>query len=420
MIQYFKITYSKPVAIVYLIASVLAAIWQHFHPAQLIDTAEYLNTALNWLTKSQISDTPLSEIRRSPLYPALAYLQYPLTHSPGIHSLRFAQWIASICIPVVVHQILILLNSQKRINLVLLLLMSYPLQFYYSALELPDIITQLFILILFRQLLLKKNTGITVAILLGLKPIFFYLLALPIVQIILRHEKNWIKALIPFLFFGGCLYFNNLKHNLPSYTSMGTTNSYYYNRKMLLLRVKSNKEVDSIYSQESEFIHENKSVNRVVDSFMRVKTKESILKYPFEYLFIHLKGSAQVLIDPGRYDAMVFLHWPKSSGFLGVNDGNPQKQQRPLYEWIYMIVFALLGLLKTVLLLITLLYLLKKGNLKQAYVFIFILFVCYLLLLGPVGAARYLLPWYSVIAIIIGINLLDVLRKSKYENTLTQ
>jgi len=405
MIQQLKTTYSKVGAVVYLLAAFFVVIWQHFYQAQLVDTSEYLNTALSWLSKIQISDSPLSEIRRSPLYPLLSYLEYPITHSPGIYSLRLIQFIASIFIPVVIHQILVLLKFENRFNLVLFLLISFPLQFYYTALELPDIIAQLFILILFRQLIQKKNTGITVAILIGLKPIFFYMLILPIYQIFLKHEKNWVKSLIPFLFFGGCVFFNYHKYNLPSYTSMGSTNSYYYNRKMLLLKVASNETVDSLYTSESEFINKLNGSNRSIDSFMKAKTQESILSYPLEYLFIHLKGSAQVLFDPGRYDAMVFWHWPKSSGFLGVNDGNPQKSKRPMFEWIYIVIFALLGFIKTILLLISGFKLLKNSKLSSAFWLISISFVCYLLLLGPVGAARYLLPWYSVISIYIGLNM---------------
>lgn len=421
MIAQIKNTYSKTWAKVYAIAAFSAVLWHHFFPAELVDTAEYIKTAFSWISKVQISDTPLAELRRSPLYPALSFLEFPFTDLPGIFSLRLIQIMASLYIPVLVYQILQVLNAEKQFNRILILLLSYPLQFYYTALELPDILAQLLLLIIFKQLLQRKNTGLTVAFIIGLKPIFFYLLILPVIQFLLNHERNWIKMMFPFFFFGGWIFFNLQKHQLPTYTSMGTTNSYYYNRKLLLHQVMNPESVDSIYSVESEFIKKNIHVNRVVDSFMKSKTQESILKYPVHYAWIHFKGSLQTLIDPGRYDAMVFWNWPKSSGFLGVNDGNPQKQKRPIYEWVYMAIFALIGLLKIMLLVASTFLLSKKKSIDSATFIVLMAFGCYLLLLGPVGAARYLLPWYSIISIIVGLNAVELFKRGrKYENTSAQ
>jgi hypothetical protein len=421
MIAQIKNTYSKTWAKVYAIAAFSAVLWHHFFPAELVDTAEYIKTAFSWISKVQISDTPLAELRRSPLYPALSFLEFPFTDLPGIFSLRVIQLMASLYIPVLVYQILQVLNAEKQFNRILILLLSYPLQFYYTALELPDILAQLLLLIIFKQLFQRNNTGLTVAFIIGLKPIFFYLLILPVIQFVLNHERNWFKMMFPFFFFGGWIFFNLQKHQLPTYTSMGTTNSYYYNRKLLLHQVMNPEGVDSIYSVESEFIKKNIHVNRVVDSFMKSKTQESILKYPVHYAWIHFKGSFQTLIDPGRYDAMVFWNWPKSSGFLGVNDGNPQKQKRPIYEWVYMAIFALIGLLKIMLLVASTFLLSKKKPIDSATFIVLMAFGCYLLLLGPVGAARYLLPWYSIISIIVGLNAVELFKRGrKYENTSAQ
>jgi len=399
MISQFKITYSQVWAKIYLFAAVFSVVWHYFTPSELTDTGEYLRTALSWISLQEISDTPLSEIRRSPLYPLLSYLEFPITGSPGLFSLRLIQFIASLFIPVIINQVLKLLEIEAKFKWVMIILISYPLQFYYTALELPDILAQLLLLILFKQLILKKNTGITVALLIGLKPIFFYLLVLPVLQIFLKHERNWIKILFPFLFFGGCLLFNKQKHQLISYTSMGTTNAYYYNRKMLLTLVKPDK-LDSIYSQESISLSGFSKNNFKLDSFMKSKTFQTIMDFPLQYAFIHFKGSIQALLDPGRYDAMVFWNWTKTSGFLGVNDGNP-KSRRPLFEWIYIIGFALLGLWKFLWLVFAIIKNLKfQSYANSINLIIFCLFI-YLFLLGPVGAARYLLPWYSVIAILL-------------------
>ncbi len=418
MINQIKSTYGKFEAKVYALFAILAVFWHYLFPAELVDTAEYLKTALSWISTVQISDTPLAEMRRSPLYPALSYLQFPLTASPGIYSLRIIQLIASLFIPVVIHQILQILNAEKHFRVVLILLISFPLQFYYTALELPDILAQLFLLILFKQLIQRKNTGISVAFLIGLKPIFIYLLILPAIQFLLKHERNWIKVFFPFFFFGGWIFFNHQKNQLPAYTSMGTTNSYYYNRKMLLNVVMNPERVDSIYYAESRFIQHNLKENRVVDSFMKAQTLESITMYPMEYALIHLKGSVQTLFDPGRYDAMVFWNWPKSSGFLGVNDGNPQKNTRPVYEWIYIAIFAFIGLLKMIAFTGSIIILSKRKALDHATLMILGAFICYLLLLGPVGAARYLLPWYSIISILIGLTVVELFRMlSRHENS---
>jgi hypothetical protein len=118
---------------------------------------------------------------------------------------------------------------------------------------------------------------------------------------------------------------------------------------------------------------------------------------------------------------MVFWNWPKSSGFLGVNDGNPQKHKRPMYEWLYIAIFALIGLLKMMVFMGSIIILSKKKALNHATLMILGTFVCYLLLLGPVGAARYLLPWYSIISILIGLNVVELFRMlSRHENTPTK
>jgi hypothetical protein len=69
----------------------------------------------------------------------------------------------------------------------------------------------------------------------------------------------------------------------------------------------------------------------------------------------------------------------------------------------------------------SIIFLSKKKALNQAILMILGAFVCYLLLLGPVGAARYLLPWYSIISILIGLNVVEFSRMLiRYENTSTK
>jgi hypothetical protein len=148
-----------------------------------------------------------------------------------------------------------------------------------------------------------------------------------------------------------------------------------------------------------------------VANYMSQKVKESIINNPFEYLILHAKGTLVTLIDPGRYDAMVFWNWEKSAGYMGVNDGNV-KSNRTLKEWIYMLIFFILNALKVILVVMGLVYS-KRFLTRNFYWLLVSILVAYLLTIGPVGSARYLIPVFGILTFFGGWGIVLIAEKFK-------
>ena len=110
----------------------------------------------------------------------------------------------------------------------------------------------------------------------------------------------------------------------------------------------------------------------------------------------------QMFLDPGRYDAMVFLKWTPTSGFLGVKDGHNSTNSRPIHEWIYMGLFLGLNSIKMSFV-FWILIVKVKGKLHQHAFLLFclLLLLLYATAIGSVGTARYVVPVYPVIIAVI-------------------
>jgi hypothetical protein len=130
---------------------------------------------------------------------------------------------------------------------------------------------------------------------------------------------------------------------------------------------------------------------------MNAWVKKSLIDYPWQYLYLHLKGALTMFFDPGRYDAMVFLKWEKTSGFLKVKDEITSNNQhkRPIYEWVYILVFAFLNSIKFLFLVAALTKFIRNYRVYPLeYGLICLAIFLYAMAIGPVGTARYLVPLY--------------------------
>jgi hypothetical protein len=257
----------------------------------------------------------------------------------------------------------------------------------------PEVISSALVVILlnFRYDLLK--TAIILTLLIAIKPVFVVLLPL-FILFKLKTAQFWVWILpIGFILFW--MYRGNEILGIKTISSITITNPYDYNRKILLLKSYSSEQVDSIYFAEFNQIQKIQSTS-VVAKIMSQKVKESILNNPMEYLLLHVKGTLITLFDPGRYDAMVFWNWEKSAGFMGVNDGN-KKLDRSIKEWTYMLFFLMLNGLKIILIFVGILYC-KRIVPNDFYWLLISILSFYLLTIGPVGSARYLIPVFGILA----------------------
>ncbi len=431
-------TFKHPLSWMYLGCVLAAILTQIVDPRTLIDTQEYYASInYNFHFESlkidpMAGDRWMYVSRRTPGYPTLLFFL-------GGSGTLIIQGIAAILSPYVCLRILNYFGSAISHTLFWLLWLTFPLQFFYTALPMPEIGVQLMLItwiwLLVSKQIIKSNC--VLALLLLFKPIFI-VLGLPLTVYLYLYNKNSDiinSGLTGFLKFknafnpgfrGKILSFgipmfalfsmatsNKSRWGIFHISSVSTTNFYEYNRFLILQKVKGSQYTDSLYQAESRVLNTLSNLDPEKGKYLQKRSRETLLDYPLHYAYLHLKGIIQMAIDPGRYDAMVFLKWPTRKGFLGVNDGS-QTGRRPYYEWAYMVFFAALGLIKlTMFLWVIIQKIIKKTPFSTLEMVILSSIFAYAFAVGAVGTARYFLPLYPLIIVFI---LLYFSKFKRYEN----
>lgn len=415
--------YKHPLAWLYGLLTLLAGIWQLADPRMLVDSAEYVDAVHYWFHYETLELDPFSGnwmgvTRRTPGYPFLIY-------TLGINGVLAVQVLAAWLSPVFIHAAL-RHSLQFKYGLVLFwtFWITWPLQFYYTALPMPEIIVQCLFSI---WIWTWANNRISfsyliVALLILFKPVFIVLL-LPQwwafgsdlvakmrklgfssamkIDLNFRFYARTLFRLLPIFTILALVTINHQRWNTPHISSVGTTNFYEYNRAMTLEKVYGKTYTDSVYMQESKWLNAMSNFDPKKGDWMSARTTEMLQSHGGTYVFLHVKGMLQMFVDPGRYDAMVFLKWPVYSGFLGIRDSQ-QPATRPLYEWVYMVIFALVNVAKLGLIVAALVFLLLyKKTIDITTQVALLSLVLVALAIGPVGTARYALPLYPLMVWVV-------------------
>lgn len=396
-----KILYS-----IYILFALTIWILGFFEMPEIVDVNEYKLYAKSLIEGVSVfseSDRWLENTRRTPFYPFLIYI------NPSLILLRIFQLFSWLLYPLVSIKLYNKLNnSNSKLNHWVIIFTSLiPLGYYYSFITIPDIFTGFLLGIFILYSLENKflEAAVISAILIGFKPIFiFALILIPFYSS--SHYKKWIFAQLAVLFvITSILFFNYNRTNRLELSSVSTTNLYDYNRKLVLTKILGVACTDSIYKSEHDEIINSNLNDSAIAKYLRNKSINTILEHPLTYAYIHFKGMITTLIDPGRFDAMVYWGWERSKGFLNVNDGHLVKK-RPWFEWLYIAIFLLLSLIRTLLLFVG--WWNNRSDRKTLWI-LALIFV-YLLLIGPVGSARYLIP------IIIPVISVSVIGLSTFKN----
>jgi hypothetical protein len=282
-------------------------------------------------------------------------------------------------------------------------MITYPLQFYYTGFIMPDIWSQVLLLWLVVFYLEEKYKIIPILIILLtlLKPVFVVFLILPFALAIVNKYKLSFFDLFPIIIIINCCFFNYKTYKIFTYSSITTSNPYDYNRKLLLnFKTQNPDEVNRIYELEHQYLRRLGTNIVLQKKYMDSLTNASISNYLGSYIYIHVKGMGAMFLDPGRYDAMVFLNWKKSSGALGVNDGNSHSKI-PNWQYAYMVILAFIQLVKFSFAILAIVQLFRYFQIK----FMTIIVLLLAFLAGPVGCARYLLPAYPIMAILTALGM---------------
>ncbi len=400
-----------PLYQIYLLLLLLAFGKQCFYPAELVDSGEYRNATVNLLAGNGWSaclpadlcdQLSLPETRRTPGYPILIVI----TGFTGI--LLLIQTILAACIPFLMHKLLVKMGKESCFKMAMLLLLLYPLQYYYSAMLMPEILCQVLVLCLVIAWIEMRwiRVSILMTLLLLLKPVFMPWAWLVLVAKfwIKNKQRTWLVMPIATVFLVSWLNFRQT--GLIHYTSMPVTNAFEYNIRNLV-----NDPSAEVYYHAAALKMDSMDFPEKYH-FMQTETQRSIRLSPFKYAYLHILGAFKALIDPGRYDFVAFFRLPQGSGFMQ-NSGGGVWASQPTLIWIYIILFALLAFIKSSL---TVFATIKP--IQHKWILLFPVLYS-LLIVGPVGSARYLLPVMPIMIILAAFGWNSLFNK-KYESTAAQ
>ena len=403
MVQSLKYCIKSKLFWIYVLLAFAAFSKQLIKESLLLDSLEYLKKSQNLLNNWHAENVPqeryLEPFRRTIGYPFI------LKVLNNTHFLVYVfQLIVSLFIPILLHQL-----SKKHAffstqwNWMMLSMLTYPLQFFYTSFLMPEILVQacLLLMIVFYFEGQRRWVPFILTVLVLLKPVFVIFLIIPLVLAILNHYQLSVYDLLPItvIFIVSVMHYK--QYGVFEYSSVGYTNAYDYNRKKFLIQKIGETNTEFLYNEENSVLMTHAKEDGYLVHFFKEKTTPILLD-PI-YWQIHLKGFIVTFLDPGRYDAMVFLNWEKTSGFMGLNDGNAIID-RPWYQWLYITIFAIFAVAKLMFALFAVFHWRKHS----VFVMLAILALILAFMAGPVGSARYLMPVYPLMSILSAIGLLTV------------
>ncbi len=423
-------------AIIHLLFYSFSVYQENFYPFsgykfKISDSYQYLIEADNILKHGIFYSGDLSlpidykfYTLRPPGYPLfLAFFKF---FDAPFYVILFFQNIISITSIYLVRKTLLLFNYNKKFDaLFLFLIIITPSQLIYANSILTEVIFQLFLILMFRYAILyikfKKTTYIlwySLALILAayVKPAM-YLFVIPSTLYMLYLSlitKKWYPILFSGLPILAVLLIFNWNYNRTKhiqYSSIQTINLLDYNTKFFLLskvgELKSDKIIDSIHhnaNQLKTFADKSKYLDKAAKNILT----ENLMPY----IFYHLQGSVYAVLDPGRFDLAYFFKFKtsnaKNKGILyHINNGGVigvLKFLTESYSATLLLILAIIIFFNIIKIIMFLVFLLNKNISINLRIITGGLFFYIVLLVGPVGASRYLMP---LVPIIIGAGLLN-------------
>ena len=386
---------------IFVIIAVIIWILGFNEVPEILDVSEYQlysKSLTHGMSVFELSDRWLEDSRRTPIYPLI------ISFDNHFYIVRLLQLLIWLAYPFVSIQLLkkISLHEVSKEHWAILLTSLFPVGYYYSFITIPDVFTGFLLGLWMIKTLDKKFliASLISAVLIGLKPIFIFTIFLFPFFAIADLKKWFLSQLVVIFAIISLMFWNFSRTNRIEISSVSTTNLYDYNRKLVLIKELGVETTDSIYKSEEDLIQRMKPNEIQLKKYLRQQSLNTILEYPLTYLFIHVKGMIATVLDPGRFDAMVYWGWERSRGFLNVNDGH-QKSQWPWFQLIYIGLFLVINIIRG--LIFSLGIWKNRRNLKVLW--LCFLISTYLFFIGPVGSARYLIP---IIIPVISISVLGL------------
>lgn len=206
-----------------------------------------------------------------------------------------------------------------------------------------------------------------------------------------KQRKFYFSSLLPGLVFLLVSFANQYQTGIFEYSSISTINLGQYNSK-LLVSEKYGYDSAQSYASRGEF-EVPRTQNEYLDykkNLQSLATETIFTNWP-SYLKIHLLGSVKMILDPGRYELYTFLGITPSS--FSLTEMVYAKDWQKLNRFMFSNIGVLL--LFTVLFIVNVFkFLFFAFGLKELreHLFFGFIFLYFFAVVGPVGAARFMLP----------------------------
>lgn len=410
---------------------------------ELSDSYQYLTEAKNIVEQGIFYCGDLKEpinfdfyTLRPPSYPLFLALFY--FFKAPLFVIIFFQNIISIVSILLLRNTLTYFNYNKKYDFVFLfLLLVTPSQFIYASTIMSEVLFQLFVVLMVRNILLfhqfkeiKYLFWYSLALILAAftKPVM-YLFVFPSLAYMLFLSvkiKKWypsILSLLPILAIFLLMSWNHKRTQVYQYSSIQTINPLDYNTRLFIMSKKgyayADAYVDSIHNiadKIQDYAQRTTYLNEASQSFLSDNL--------FSYGFYHLQGGVYALLDPGRFDIANFfkidIKKVNSKGILfHINNGGVPsvlKYLKNTYSISLLSAFGLIFIFNVFKILSTILFVFNK-KIDLSFRIIVAGLILYLVsLVGPVGASRYLMP---LAPIIIGVILIDNFFINKIESSIS-
>jgi hypothetical protein len=422
--------------LVHLLFFIFAVYNNNYYPLagfnfKLTDPYQYLTEAKNIIEQGIFYCGDLNKpinfdfyTLRPPVYPLFLSVFY-LLKAP-LYVIIFFQNIISISAIFLVRKTIILFNYKKKYDTLFIgLLLLTPSQFIYANTIFSEVLLQFFIVLMFRYIVLfskfknkKYLFWYSVALVSATftKPVM-YLFVVPslfyMIYMSYKIKKVYpvVLSLVPVLAVLLLMSWNHKRTNTYQYSSIQTINLLNYNTRLFVMSKKgsvfADKFLDSIHNKADkiqDYAERTAYLNKASQNYLC----HNLLGYGF----YHLQGSVFAMIDPGRFDISNFfllntknvkqkgiLFHLNNGGFFSVVKFLSNTYSLPLLLFLGLILFF--NIFKLVSLI---LFVFNKKIDLNFKIIVLGLLLYIILLAGPVGASRYMMP---LVPIVIGVVLID-------------
>lgn len=411
----------------YVIVVLLAALYQYFQPDLIIyDALEYDFAAENLYG----SETLYSGNLDLPI-------DYRLfsKRTAGYPLYRILQWNNGLLITLSQIMLLILLYMEafwilshftgRRIAYTTygLLMLFTPVLVLHTSLGMSDLLLAVVVTTIVCILMSKTSTKRKVRLL-----SWFYLIGVLIKPVMLPgfvfiliyyvakgvRPRNTAAIATIVLVVGGFSLLNQKNTSVLEYSNISTINLATYNAKLTIASAYGFDSAQRYSAETVQHIPRNRQAYAEFSERLKQRGTQTLLDNPIDYIKVHLIGMVKMLVDPGRFEIYTFFGEPTAdislTEMIFSGENNELRQQlntRPIL--LYLFYFLLIvNVLKLFLALFSI-----RSDDKRKWLIVLVI-AYFLVLTGPVGAARFFVPCAALLIVLSSmgaVQLSDLLKK---------